>query len=87
MDWKILVNQWRNEHSLRDEPSHHLVFTKTDDEPISFTPVRSEGGAQRCAEIRDTVPLLCYKSPAWMPCTGEPCGCRPTTSRNCNSSL
>jgi hypothetical protein len=32
-DWKILVNQWRNEHSLRDELSHHLVFTKTDEEP------------------------------------------------------
>jgi hypothetical protein len=32
-DWKILVNQWRNEHLLRDELSHHLVFTKTDEEP------------------------------------------------------
>jgi hypothetical protein len=31
-DWKILVNQWRNEHSLRDELSHHLVFTKNDEE-------------------------------------------------------
>jgi hypothetical protein len=39
-DWKILVNQWRNEHSLRDELSHHLVFTKNDDEPILFTSVR-----------------------------------------------
>jgi hypothetical protein len=29
-DWEILVDQWRNEHSLRDELSHHLVFTKTD---------------------------------------------------------
>jgi hypothetical protein len=34
---KILVNQWRNEHSFRDELSHHLVFTKNDDEPTSFT--------------------------------------------------
>jgi hypothetical protein len=41
-DWKILVNQWRNEHSLRDELSHHLVFTKTDEEPTSFTPVGNE---------------------------------------------
>jgi hypothetical protein len=32
-DWKILVNQWRHEHSLRDEPSHHLGFTKNDEEP------------------------------------------------------
>jgi len=38
-DWKILVNQGRNEHSLHDELSHHLVFTKTDDEPTSLTPV------------------------------------------------
>jgi hypothetical protein len=30
---KILVNQWRNEHSCRDQPSHHLVFTKNDEEP------------------------------------------------------
>jgi hypothetical protein len=37
---KILVNQWRNEHSFRDELSHPLVFTKNDEEPISFTPVR-----------------------------------------------
>ena len=29
-DWQILVNQWRNEHSLRDELRHHLVFTKND---------------------------------------------------------
>ena len=34
---KILVNQWRNEHSFRDELSHHLVFTKNDEEPTSFT--------------------------------------------------
>jgi hypothetical protein len=54
---------------------------------IVFTPVRNEGGARRCAEIRDTVHTLCYKSPAWIACTGEPCGCRLTTSRNCNSSL
>jgi hypothetical protein len=32
-NWKILVNQWRNEHSCRDELSHHLVFTKNDEEP------------------------------------------------------
>jgi hypothetical protein len=32
-DWKTLINQWRNEHSLRDELSHHLVFTKNDEEP------------------------------------------------------
>jgi hypothetical protein len=32
-DWKILINQGRNEHSLRDELSYHLVFTKNDEEP------------------------------------------------------
>jgi hypothetical protein len=32
-DWKTLMNQWRNEHSFRDELSHHLVFTKKDEEP------------------------------------------------------
>jgi hypothetical protein len=32
-DGKILVNQGRNEHSLHDALSHHLVFTKNDDEP------------------------------------------------------
>jgi hypothetical protein len=35
-NWKILVNQWRNEHSLRDELNHHLVFTKNDEEPGNF---------------------------------------------------
>src|SRR4029434_999655 len=30
VEWKFLVNQWRNEHSPRDELSHHLVFTKND---------------------------------------------------------
>ena len=30
---KILVNQWRNKHSCRGELSHHLVFTKNDEEP------------------------------------------------------
>jgi hypothetical protein len=33
VNWNILVNQWKNEHSFRDELRHHLVFTKTDDEP------------------------------------------------------
>jgi hypothetical protein len=41
-DWKTLMNQWRNEHSFRDELSHHPVFTKNDEEPISLTPVRNE---------------------------------------------
>ena len=40
-DGKTLMNQWRNEHSLRDELSHHLVFTKNDEEPPSFTSVGS----------------------------------------------
>jgi hypothetical protein len=35
VNWNILVNQWKNEHSLRDELSHHLVFTKNDEEPGS----------------------------------------------------
>jgi hypothetical protein len=30
---KILVNQWKNEPSFRYELSHHLVFTKSDEEP------------------------------------------------------
>jgi hypothetical protein len=38
-NWKILVNQWRNEYSFRDELSHYLVFTKNDEEPTSFTQV------------------------------------------------
>jgi hypothetical protein len=38
---KILVNQWRNWHSSRDWLSHHLVFTKNDEEPILFTSVRT----------------------------------------------
>jgi hypothetical protein len=29
-DWKTLINQWSNEHSVCDELSHHLVFTKND---------------------------------------------------------
>jgi hypothetical protein len=41
-NWKILGNQWSNAHAFRDELSHHLVFTKNDEEPISFTPVRNE---------------------------------------------
>jgi hypothetical protein len=32
-NWKILVNQWRHEHSIHDELSHYLVLTKSDDEP------------------------------------------------------
>jgi hypothetical protein len=40
-DWKTLINQWRNEHSLRDELSHHLVFTKSAEEPTLFTLLRS----------------------------------------------
>jgi hypothetical protein len=39
--WKILVNQGRNEHSLHDELSHHLVFTKNDEEPGNFVEVCS----------------------------------------------
>jgi hypothetical protein len=42
-NWKILVNQCRNEHSCRNWLSHHLVFTKNDEEPISFTPHWSKG--------------------------------------------
>jgi hypothetical protein len=56
-DWKILMNQWRNEHSCRDELSHHLVFTKKDEEPASFTLVRSEAGLARDTSARRaTVP-------------------------------
>jgi hypothetical protein len=35
-NWKTLVNQWRNERSFRDELSHHLVFTKSGEEPGSL---------------------------------------------------
>jgi hypothetical protein len=31
--WKILVNQWRNESSSREQLGHHLGFTKSDEEP------------------------------------------------------
>jgi hypothetical protein len=41
-DWKILVNQGRNKHSLHDELSYHLVFTKNDEEPTFFTSVGNE---------------------------------------------
>jgi hypothetical protein len=30
---KILGNQWRNEQSSRDQPGHHLAFTKSAQEP------------------------------------------------------
>jgi len=40
-DWKILINQGSKEHSLHNWLSHYLVFTKNDDEPILFTPVRT----------------------------------------------
>ena len=33
VNWKILVHQWKNNHSFRDELSHHLVFTNNDEEP------------------------------------------------------
>jgi hypothetical protein len=32
-NWKILVNQWRNEHFCRDWLSHYLAFTKNGQEP------------------------------------------------------
>jgi hypothetical protein len=45
---KILVNQGRSEHSLRDELGYHLVFTKNDEEPTPFTPVRNEADRIVC---------------------------------------
>jgi hypothetical protein len=36
------MNQSSNEHSFRDELSHHLVFTKSAEEPTSFTSVGNE---------------------------------------------
>jgi len=44
-DWEILINQWRNEHSFRDELSHDLVFTKNDEEPTSLIPVGNSAGS------------------------------------------
>ena len=35
---KILINQWRNRASSRDQLGHQLAFTKNDDELMSFTP-------------------------------------------------
>jgi hypothetical protein len=29
-NWKILVHQWRNEPSFRDQLGHHLAFTKAE---------------------------------------------------------
>jgi hypothetical protein len=39
---KLLMNQWRNELSSRDRLGHHLVFTKSAQEPTSFASVGSE---------------------------------------------
>jgi len=50
-NWKILVHQWRNEHSFRDELSHHLVFTKNDEEPTSFTPVGNSADSRGLAQV------------------------------------
>src|SRR5262245_20510688 len=57
----------------------------------SFTPVGNCADSRKGPETggpltRDTSPLLCYTSPARMSGAGEPCGCRPKTSRNSNSS-
>jgi hypothetical protein len=41
-DWKIFINQGRNEHSPHDWLSRYLVFTKNDDEPVSFPLVGNE---------------------------------------------
>jgi hypothetical protein len=38
-NWKILGNQWSNEHAFRDELSRHLVFTKSDEDPGNFDAV------------------------------------------------
>ena len=58
-DWKILVDLWRNEHSLRDELSHRLVSTKTDDEPTSFTSVGSEAGSPESPKVCKTRTVSC----------------------------
>ena len=39
---KILINQRRNKDSAHDQLGHQLAFTKTDDEPTSFTSVRNQ---------------------------------------------
>ncbi len=41
---KFLVNQWSHAHAFRDELSHHLVFTKNDEEPngIKLSPKQSQ---------------------------------------------
>jgi hypothetical protein len=39
---KILVNQWENESSSHDQLGHQLAFTKSDEEPTSFTLVGNE---------------------------------------------
>jgi hypothetical protein len=40
---KILVHQWRNGHSARDQLGHHLAFTKSGQEPngIKLSPKQS----------------------------------------------
>jgi hypothetical protein len=35
VNWKILVNQWRNEQSPRYQLGHHPAFTKSAQEPFS----------------------------------------------------
>jgi hypothetical protein len=39
---EILINQWRNESSAHDLLGHPRAFTKSDEEPTSFTSVGNE---------------------------------------------
>jgi hypothetical protein len=55
---KILMNQWRNRTSSRDQLGHQLAFTKTDDEPGNVgevCPLHQQAFDQRPGVIRDEV--------------------------------
>jgi hypothetical protein len=58
---KLLVNQWRNEPSSRDQLGHHLAFTKSAQEPekglcSEDTPLFSIAFLQRVMFISKAAP-------------------------------
>ena len=57
MNWKILVNQWRNEPSPRYQLGHHPAFTKSAQEPDygAGRTLYCEPAAQLGLNLKDTV--------------------------------
>jgi hypothetical protein len=66
-DWKILVNQGRNKHSLHDELSYHLVFTKSGQEPESELIFRECGfvAPHICSDCELKTALVCELKGSW----------------------